>query len=293
MFKRIAAAATISAIGLAAGNVNAAEVSVNVLPERWRMADWGVPVDYQGETLYFYADLVTTDTAGKDWIARSMMTLNGLEFIHPIDVPGQESFYWVTDATELPDGSLLVASLEVENTDPATAEAGWAFAVVDTDMFIVEDALAPASWAAASVSGKIEDGWWRDGDQIEFSDQYPGLAFAMNSYCALENDCRSRVVEFDVTDPTVGDTVAHTPESSGQFAPVQTADGWVGVAWDWDANTATYWTTDMIGDPWVEGETVVYGDGQTHAHGLNVVNGEVVHRWSTIGQRPSSEPVTP
>lgn len=276
------------------------------LPERWVMGDLGVPVAYQDHTMFLYADSVTVDGQ----IARSLIVVDGLEFIHPLDTGGPD-FYWLTDATELPDGSLLVAALEVctpgesyTGDEPACLNGtytndGWGFVVFDTDLFVVPDGLSPASWRLAARTGKLESGWWRDADTIEFSDQHPGMAFAANNYL----DRSTYVYEFDVAEPDSGQRLGQLPMANDTVtAPVQTDNGWHAVTYSWADNTATFWSApaDRMLDGWVEGETIQYTAGpeagglrlrQTHAHGLNVVDGQVLHRWSTIRQRPTYEEV--
>lgn len=253
------------------------------LPSFWKTGDFGTPVSYKGYTLYFYAD-----PAFEGGLARSLMVVNGIEFIHPIKTDGQDTFYWITDAVEQADGSLLVAAIEVKNRFDM-ANDGWAFEIVDTDLFVVQDALNPASWEQAI---KLESGWWdgNSGASVEFSDQYPGMAFVKDAWCTLFNgDCRTSILQYDINDIASSERVGYGPVSGMAFAPVQTENGWYGVSWDYLANTSTLWTTDAIGNEWTEVEVYEYDmdvDGQTHAHGLNVVDGQVIHRWSVIRNRP-------
>lgn len=276
------------------------------LPERWFTGDWGTPVEWQGENLYLYADPQTTLPDGRSQIARSLITHNGDELIQPLDQIGvSDDFYWIVDGVELPDGKLLVSAVEVctPNGDQYNGEweecrnreytnDGWGFIVVDTDFFIVNNPLEMGSWNAAYMFGNIEEGWWQNADQIEFSDQHPGIAFAHNSYCAAFYDCRTTIWEYDLEDPSQGRQIGRLPfESSGQVAPIQTDKGWMAVSFDFLGNTSTMWYADDLMGEWTKGETTSYTHGQTHAHGLNIIDGEVVHRYSTLHDRPTFQVV--
>lgn len=275
------AAVALAALSLVPGAVAPDDPNL-ALPARWDMGDFATPFEWGGHQFNVYADAVADGM-----IARSLVVVDGMtEIIHPLTAP-DGAFYWLTDATELPDGRLLVAALEVKNRFDLPDD-GWAFEVFDTDLFVVTDPTSPQSWAVASRFGKLESGWW-DLQAVEFDDLQPGLAYAKGVYCVLDGDCRTRAYSYtDVVEATV---VGVLPESGGVFAPVQTADGWFGYSWDWEANTATLWRADGIGQEWVEQSTVGYV-AQTHAHGLNVVDGRLVHRFSVIGERPVFEEVT-
>lgn len=300
------ALASLATLGAAAPTIAPSDVPADVLPSRWVMGDFATPVPYGDHTLYLFADPQTIDpVTGRNVIARSLMVVNGLEFIHPLDRVGDpNTFYWLTDATQLPDGSLLVAALEVctpdlefpqdhEFAQHCTAEYtndGWGFVVVDTDLFIVNNPLEPGSWDASVAFGKLESGWWSDADGVEFSDQYPNLAFASNGY----GDKRTTMYDVDLDNPESADQLARFPmRSDGVMAPVQTDIGWQAISYDYFANTATRWHIDnLVSGIWQEDETVQYDimlDGQTHGWGLNIVDGQVVERHSVIGQRPVQE----
>lgn len=274
----------------------------DALPSRWHMGDWGTPVEWQGENLYLYADPVTSRPDGRPQIARSLVVHGDQELIQPLDQIGNlDDFYWITDGTELPDGSLLVSALEVCTPggdeyrgdwdvcrEQEYTDDGWGFAIVDTDMFIVNNPLEMGSWNAAYAFGDLEDGWWDNADQIEFSDQHPGIAFRQNSYCAAFGTCYTEVWEFDLDDPSRGHKIGRLPFDSGvQVAPVQAEDGWYAVTWSWMENSSTIWHADDLFGEWTATKTTVYTHGQTHAHGLNVVDGEIIHRFSTMRNRPT------
>jgi hypothetical protein len=50
------------------------------------------------------------------------------------------------------------------------------------------------------------------------------------------------------------------------------------------------WSTPELGQEWTEVQ-VVDPAGIHHAHGINIVNGEVVHRWSVFRNRPATESI--
>lgn len=246
-------------------------VSAAELPAGWR-ADLGIPVELDdGTIIQLYGDTIT-DTG----LHRQAVLIGDTPVLDPF-ATGDDRWYWPTDAVQLDDGSLLVAALEMR-------EGGMlGYEPIDSDGFVVSTPTSPASWRLAT---KLEDVPWGD-RQVQFSDQYP-LAFVRDPY-GLSTDV------FEFADPR-GEWVpaGHgLPESHGVFAPVQTADGWWGYTWEmW--HTATLWHADNLTGPWTAVEQTTT-ELRTYDHGLNVVAGEVIHRWSNGegSQRVGYRTITP
>jgi hypothetical protein len=275
--------ALLLAAGIASGGALAPTAGVepagDPLPAEWVAGDFATPCAWNGTTIRLYADINDGDRR----FARNAVAVDGQFMIQPLVSYEPDTFYWATDCTEQADGSLLVAALEVINRHDLPQD-GWQFEVVDTDMFVVRQPDEHASWTMASKLNKIDDGWWGT-DQVEFSDQWPGMAFGREPHGQA-----NRLYAFDVDDVAAGEQASRLPSSDGPFAPVQTENGWFGYSWSWTENTATLWHTDLLGTEWTVEEVIPYV-GQTHAHGLNVVGGELVHRWSVFTARPSFEAV--
>ena len=117
-----------------------------------------------------------------------------------------------------------------------------------------------------------------------FSDQWP-LAFVRED----DHGFTTTVYRYDPEDPTAPwvKLDAEYPGSFGVFAPVQTDNGWSGVSWTAWYEAALWYSESALGPwTWVEG---FHTEQRTYEHGLNVVDGSLIWRWSNAegSQRPS------
>lgn len=235
---------------------------LNPLPAEYR-ADGGIPVAVDDGYVWLYGD---TFKPGGGMAHNSVVTPNGI-FTSAL-MGTADTWYWPSDAVQLPDGSLFVLAGEIESTD-RHSDGLWDFRSVDTDAFIVSDPFNLMSWRLAR---KIDDGPWGHG-RVEFLDQEP--VAAMQQPGSYETD----LYTYDLLDPTAPWQLFDTnlPDSFGPFAPVQTADGWWGVSWAMN-DVALWHAADPTGtwtrvDGW-------HQDGLTYGHGLNIVEGRALYRWS-------------
>lgn len=273
-------------------SVSAQELG-NVLPAGWH-ADFGAPVAWDDSTLWFYADAF--DRMGADLqpapgsqFARNAVGVDGRFMRDVLPKSAAGTNFWITDAVELADGTLLV--MAIEERDLLDQPPPWNFELVDTDAWIVRQPDNPVSWRFAT---KIDDGPWGD-DAVYFSDQWPGLAFVKDPFSH-----QTEAVLYDPADPTAAwrPMATDLPESGGVFAPVQTADGWLGVVWGlapepdmW--HVVETWRADTLEGEWSL-QSTERTELRTHDHQLNVVDGVVVHRSNNLdgSRRPEYEVVT-
>lgn len=252
--------------GVSPPSVGAAEL--DALPAGWR-ADMGTPVDLGAETLTLYGDTFTPA------LSRNTVVVGDLVVRHALRST-EDTWYWPTDAVLRPDGSLLVAAGEVESTG---GDGIWAFETVDTDMFVVEDPTVEWEWRTATI---LDSGPW-DGWNVTFVDQRSDLVTARRY-----DDDRTHVFELQ-PDGSWLDHGVTFEGGAGTFELLQIADGWLGMSWTWPGD-ATLWRSDSALGPWAPEWTERPSTGEwTYGHGLNVVDGAVVWRWSngTDSQRPS------
>lgn len=241
------------------------------LPLAWA-GDIGAPVANGDTTLYLYGDTMqpgnfiqgTTVVAGDQIITNALgRTADG-------------TFYWPGDGYTMPDGRLFVVVSEMRQT----GDTAWSFEGVDTDAFVVDDPMSPAAWRWAD---KIEDGPWQDAS-VSFQDQQP-LAVTFS------HTAGSQLYSFDPAAPweswvSLG---GEFPDSHGPFVPIQTDDGWWGVSWAiWGTmsadTTVALWHSDTATGPY-EWVRTVPNVGETYDHNLNVIDGRVYHRFSTLNGR--------
>lgn len=242
----------------------------NPLPVEYR-ADGGIPVAVDDGYVWLYGD--TFKPAGGMVHNTVVMSRSGgvgsetaLNVFTSALTGTADTWYWPSDAVQLPDGPLLVLAGEIESTG---GDGFWDFRSVDTDAFIVSDPFNLMSWKLAT---KVDDGPWGHG-RVEFLDQEPVAAVQQpGSY-------ETELYVYDPADITAPwqSFESDLPQSFGPFTPVQTDKGWWGVSWV--INDVALWHAD---DPtgtweWADGW---HADGLTYGHGLNIVNGQVVYRWS-------------
>lgn len=232
----------------------------NPLPAEYR-ADGGIPVAVDQGYVWLYGD---TFTPGGGMVHNTAMTSAGNIFTSALTGTA-DTWYWPSDAVQLPNGSLFVLAGEIEST----GDGLWDFRSIDTDAFIVSDPFNLMSWRLAR---KVDDGPWGHG-RVEFLDQEPVAAVQQpGSY-------ETNLYTYDPLDPTAlwQPFETNLPDSFGPFTPIQTNDGWWGVSWVMN-DVALWHAADPTGT-WtrVDGWHV---DGLTYGHGLNIVNGHVLYRWS-------------
>lgn len=256
------------------------------LPAGWH-ADFGVPVAWNDTYLWFFADAFTDMGAdmqptGHSMITRNALSVDGEMLVDLLPSTADGTNYWITDATELPDGSLLVMALE--ERDRFDWEPPFNFELIDTDAFIVRQPDDPVSWRWAT---KVDDGPWGN-DLTYFSDQWP-LVFTKDPYTDI-----TFAWQFDPESPLEGWLRVPTglPPSDGAFVPVQSYNGWWGVTWRaW--HTVEFWRADSLDGVWTldHAEPTV---ARTHDHQLNVVDGVIWHRFNNLDgtRRPEYVRVT-
>lgn len=281
-------AATNPGVGPAPSAGPAAEAAAQ-LPAGWH-ADFGAPVAWHDTTLWIYADAFTRIGSDMQPDAQSVITRqavttgSGAFLVNLLPSPASGTNYWISDAIELTDGSLLVVALE--ERDRFDLDPPYNFELVDTDAFIVNDPTSQWSWQYAAKQAKLDDGPWGD-DAVYFSDagQDP-LVFARDPWTK-----RTVAYHFDPANPFEwGDPITtHFPASDGAFAPVHTADGWIGIAFHvW--HEVEYWRADRLDGTWTL-DHVEHTVLETHDHQLNVVDGYVLHRSNNLDgdRRPHYE----
>lgn len=254
MITTLVAAAVIA--GTLATPAISSSTELGALPAGWR-ADLGIPVAYDDSYIYLYGDSIPPEGG----MYRNAAIIDGTVIAPALADTASGHWYWPTDAIDTPAG-LFVVALEMR-------EGGWlGYEPIDTDAFLVTDARNPMSWKLAV---RIEDGPWGD-RQVQFSDQM-SFAFVRDPF-----GLGTTVYEFFLPYGEWVELGGDAPDSHGVFAPVQTGDGWYGYSWEmwW---SATLWRGDGPGGPWEPVEHITTPE-RTYDHGLNVIDGQVVYRWS-------------
>lgn len=258
MYVPVAVAAAVI-VGTLSTPTISSQTKIDPLPVGWR-ADIGIPVAYDDTYIFLYGDTIPSEGG----LARNTAIIDETIVSPALADTTSGSWYWPTDGITLLHRELFVIALEMREG----GELG--YEVADTDAFVVSDPRSNMSWKLAT---KIEDGPW-GAMQVQFSDQWP-LAFMRDPY-----GLATSVYEIDPSDPTAPwvDLDGDLPDSHGVFAPIQTEGGWFGYTWTMWFEHAL-WVAENATGPWVEVETFTT-EQRTYDHGMSVVDGELVHRWS-------------
>ena len=234
------------------------------LPSAWA-GDIGAPIPTDQGTVFLYGDTMQPGNfvQGTTVVAGDTIITNALG--RTVD----DTFYWPGDGFQMSDGSLFVVMAEVRQV----GDGSYGFTGVDHDAFVVSDPTTRAGWAWAD---KIEDGPWGN-LPTAFSDQQ-ALAFTLDGY---------KTSMWQIDTATSWQPIDATfPESQSPFVPVHTDDGWWGVSWANFAGgtVAALWHSEDAPGPY-EWVRTLDTTGHTYDHSLNVIDGVVYHRFSTLNGR--------
>lgn len=128
------------------------------------------------------------------------------------------------------------------------------FRRVDTDVFVVRDPTNLMSWRLAE---HVDVGWW-------------------DAFCG---------VRFSYAGP-VGRTCDETGGSDGVIFPVLHDGHEYRLTWRMGSGRVVVYRGGDIAAEWQ------YEPNTTYGHSLAVIDGELIHYWSTWGDRVTYEPVT-
>lgn len=217
-------------------------------------ADGGVPVQVDGETLYLYGDTITDD--GR-FHHSSVLLPSGELLVDVLPAAPNGGWYWLADARQV-DGTLRVFASELERD----SSSWFGFRAVDTDVFVVRDPSNRMSWRLAE---HVDAGWW-DGYNVRY---------------VTDDQMAVRARDSDTTFwylPDSSEPVGvELGESDGVIAPVQFDGAWLYVSWSMSTGTVDLWRNGDVIDSWQHEPDTTYG------HSLAVIDGELVHYWSTFG----------
>lgn len=175
----------------------------------------------------------------------------------------------------MPGGRFLVLASEMRS-DPTS---WFGFKVVDTDAFLVRDPTNLMSWRVAEHH---DDGWW-DGYNVRF---VPGSSYAaVRPYGRWETRLLS--LESERVGPVLMDNEYWRLGSDGVIVPIEHDGAWWAVTWDMGTGRVTLWRSEYKDFGYDFENRVVwkYEREKTYGHSLAVLDGKLVHYWSTVGGR--------